>query len=140
MRIIFFFEFQTSLRNILEFTPAGASTKQALHYIQLIRSGDFRQFDYEDKKLNHIMYGSQIPPSYNLTQITVPVNLFYSKDDTTAIFQNVVELQSKLPNVKQSYIVPIPKFEHVDFIYSRFVREALNEKIINTIQMANGTV
>lgn len=111
--------------------------RQGIHYIQLTRDGGFRQFDYEDKKINQQIYGSNTPPDYNLTQITVPVNLFYSKDDTTASFENVVQLKSMLSNIKSAYLVPVADFKHVDFVYSRYVRKALNDRIVNTINKAN---
>lgn len=125
--------FQTSLRSILEFTPAGASVKQGIHYLQSIRSGEFRQFDYENKKHNQIVYGTTTPPSYNLSKITARINVFYSKGDTTATHENVKKLISRLPNVKFTYEVPVRNFEHVDFNYSRFVREALNDVLIDII-------
>lgn len=123
--------------HILINTPSGVSLRQGIHYIQLTRDGGFRQFDYEDKKINQQIYGSNTPPDYNLTQITVPVNLFYSKDDTTASFENVVQLKSMLSNIKSTYLVPVADFRHVDFVYSRYVRKALNDRVINTINKAN---
>lgn len=118
-------------------TPAGAALRQGIHYVQLIRDGGFRQFDYDDKKTNQEMYGSDIPPSYNLTQITVPINLFHSKDDDTASFDNVMQLKPMLPNLKITYLVPVADFEHVDFIYSRYIRKAINDRLITTINNVN---
>lgn len=123
--------------DILEFAPSASSTKQGLHFLQLIRSGEFRQFDYESSRLNRRSYGQSTPPIYNLTQIIAPINIFLSKDDSTTTYENVMKLQSQLPNVKQSYIVPMSNFEHVDFLYSRHVRKVLNEKIVETIKNAN---
>lgn len=102
-----------------------------------MRTDDFRQFDYENKRQNKLIYGSSFPPIYNLSQVTVPINLYYSSGDTTAMLENVLKLRSQLPNVKRSYLVPLSNFEHVDFIYSRFVRKSLNEMIISTMEMAN---
>lgn len=129
--------FQTTLPSILVGTPSGASLRTCYHYIQLIRNGGFRQFDYENKKLNRQVYGRDTPPEYNLTLITTPVNIFHSKDDDTAIYENVIDLESQLPNVKSRYVVAVPDFSHVDFIYSRFARKAVNDQIISTINNAN---
>ncbi|XP_031625878.1 lipase 3-like [Contarinia nasturtii] len=127
----------TSLPAIFINTPAGVSVRQGIHYIQLIRDGGFRQFDYEDKKINQKIYGSITPPDYNLTRITVPINIFHSKDDTTASFENVIQLKSVLPNLKSTYLVPVADFIHVDFTYSRYVRKILNGRLIETINSAN---
>lgn len=115
-------------------TPSGASVQQGWHYVQLIRNGGFRQFDYENKRVNRKIYGRDTPPEYDLTQIKTPVNLFYSKDDDTTVYENVVKLESQLTNVKSSYIIPMTEFTHLDFIYSRYVRNILNDQIINTIK------
>lgn len=54
---------------------------QVLHYMQCIRLGDFRLYDYHDKKKNFQKYGSSIPPRYNLSAITTKAIMYYSKDD-----------------------------------------------------------
>lgn len=94
-----------------------------------MRFGGFRQFDHSK--------GKTMPPVYNLTQITTPINLFYSIDELTATVEGVNRIRSELGNVKLFYEIPIKNFQHVDFIYSRFVREALNDKIIETINKAS---
>lgn len=118
-------------------TPDAASLRTAFHYLQLVRNGGFRQFDYDSKRKNRQIYGRDTPPEYNLSAITVPVNIFHSKDDDTAIFENVLQLESQLPNVKSRNVVSIPDYGHVDFIYSRYIRKALNDKLISTINSAN---
>lgn len=129
--------FQTSLPSILVGTPDGASLKQGLHYLQLIRNGGFRQFDYESKRMNRKIYGRDSPPDYILNKVTAPINLFHSIDDDTAVYENVIRLESELPNVKSRYVIQVPDFGHVDFTYSRYAREGLNDKLISTINAAN---
>lgn len=84
------------------------------------------------------MYGSDTPPSYNLTQITAPINIYYSKDDDTATIENTQKLLTLLRSLKSTHLVPIAGFNHVDFTYSRFVREAVYEQLIVNINEANG--
>lgn len=118
-------------------TPAGAALRQGIHFIQLMRDGGFRQFDYDDRKINQKIYGSDTPPAYDFKKITVPVNLYHSNDDNTATFDNVIKLQSMLANHKSTYLVPIADFTHVDFTYSRYVRKVLNDKVVSNINKAN---
>lgn len=118
-------------------TPSGASTKQGLHYLQFMRSKEFHQFDYDNRWTNKRIYGRDTPPPYNLTKITAPINLYYSKDDNMVAAENIIELKSHLKSVKSSYIIPIDDFTHVDFIYSRYLREVLNDKLIKNINEAN---
>lgn len=65
---------------ILSHDPAGASTKTLVHFSQGIQSGKFRQYDYGHEK-NLLIYNTTEPPDYNLTNITVPIALFYADND-----------------------------------------------------------
>lgn len=64
-------------------TPAGAATKQFVHYGQEVNSAQFRRFDYGWIE-NLIQYGSTSPPNYDLSKVTAPVALFYSDNDALA--------------------------------------------------------
>lgn len=57
--------------------------------------------------------------------------------DNTATIENIIQLKSKLPNVKLSYVIPMDDFGHVDFTYSRYVSQVLNDQLINLIDKAN---
>lgn len=126
---VFVFGFQTTLMHAIQHIPNGISVNQLIHYVQLVRFGGFRQFNQSN--------GKTIPTEYNLTHITTPINLFYSIDELTATVESVNRIRSELGNVKLFYAIPIRNFQHVDFIYSRFVREALNDKVVETINKAN---
>lgn len=128
---------QTALPYILSMTPAGVSVRQGIHYIQQVRDGSFRQFDYDDVAMNREKYGRDSPPEYDLSQVTVPVNIFGSMEDKTANIENVRRLIQQLPNVKLQYVVPTNEFGHADFIYSRYLRYAVNDKLLEMIHKAN---
>lgn len=104
----------------------------------MIRNGDFSRFDYEDAEMNRRMYGRDTPPPYDLTQITAPINIYYSKDDDTATIENVDKLFYQLQHIKSKYLVPVADFNHIDFTYSRFIRKAVYDKLVNNINKANG--
>lgn len=118
-------------------TPAGASVRQGLHYMQMARSGGFNQFDYDNKRINREKYGRDTPPPYNLTKATTPIHLYYSKDDRLVAAENIIDLQKQIQNLKSSYLVPINDFAHVDFIYSRYLRKVINDKLIKNIDKIN---
>lgn len=59
---------------------AGSSIKPLIHFAQEWQSGKFRQYDYGREK-NMLIYNSPEPPDYDVTKITVPIYLFYSKND-----------------------------------------------------------
>lgn len=60
------------------FTPY-ASKKQLLHFLQLMNSEKFQQFDYGDKNLKY--YGREEPPEYKLGKVTAPVYIYYGGYD-----------------------------------------------------------
>lgn len=70
------------------------------------------------------------PLLYNLSHATVPITIFYSKSDESANFTDVTYLSTQLPHVQNLYQIQSDDFKHIDFIYSRFVRKLLNDKII----------
>lgn len=122
---------------ILSLTPAGVSVRQGIHYIQQVRDGSFRKFDYDDVKINQEKYGSDKPPEYDLSQVKIPVNIIGSADDRTANLNNIRRLMTKLPNLKITEIVKFDNFEHNDFLYSRYVRMAVNDALLQRINIAN---
>ena len=63
--------------------PAGSSKKDLVHFVQLTRKPVFRQFDYGTKG-NRVHYGQDVPPSYDLSAITLPVHLHVGRYDRLA--------------------------------------------------------
>nr|XP_022911984.1 lipase 3-like [Onthophagus taurus] len=108
---------RTMIPVIMTNTPAGAATKQLLHYAQDINSGEFRKYDYGLIQ-NLIKYGSVSPPSYNLNKITAPVAMIYSKNDWLAATVDVERLAKELPNMVYKYLIPFEKFNHLDFLWA----------------------
>ena len=60
-------------------SPAGASTMNMLHYAQIVRSWQFRQYDHG--ALNIYRYGQVTPPLYRFTTHTAPVSFYHSSND-----------------------------------------------------------
>jgi len=57
--------------------PAQASTKQLIHFNQLMRSGNFQMFDQGSAAANQAKYGQTTPPIIPINTITkVPVAMF----------------------------------------------------------------
>ncbi|XP_018049963.1 PREDICTED: lipase 3-like [Atta colombica] len=126
----------TLLPLIMEHAPAGAATKQIMHYLQLIKSrsiitmGKFRQYDYS-LITNLMKYGTFYPPKYDLGKIKVPVSLHYSANDWLAHVDDVDQLEKELGNPLGKFLVPYKKFNHLDFMWAKDVKELLYNKILN---------
>ncbi|KAG5670741.1 hypothetical protein PVAND_000983 [Polypedilum vanderplanki] len=131
--------------------PAGTSTKTVVHYAQEIQeSGNFQNFDY-GKEENERRYGSEHPTQYNLSNVNVPIALFYAQNDWLAGYQDVKKLYTNLHSaiiikeyslkmsekppkktLLQKYEIPV---EFLDFDYLKTCTEAKTvEKIVKILR------
>lgn len=127
--LLFHLHLQTLLTDVCETHPAGASTTQIIHYLQLYTSGDFRQYDH-GKELNELIYQQSTPPSYNVQNINSCVNMYYSDNDYMSAVEDVEYLATLLPCV-ELYRIPYKDWNHYDFLWSVNVKEVINNRIID---------
>ncbi|KAL6431842.1 hypothetical protein ACFW04_007361 [Cataglyphis niger] len=128
--------YQNLLPVILNHDPAGASAKTILHYIQGYQSGKFRQYDYGREK-NLLIYNSPEPPDYDLTNITVPIALFYGPGDWLVNITDVKKLYRLLPKVVDLYEVPWPKFSHSDFTWAKDAPKLVYKRTLKLMKKRN---
>lgn len=96
--------------------PAGAATKQLVHYGQEVNTANFEKFD--NGLLGNLQaYNSIFPPDYNISKITAPVHFIYASNDFLAAVVDVQRLYSQLPNGQELYNVPLQTFNHLDFLF-----------------------
>lgn len=120
---------------ILGHVPASTSTKQMMHYGQLIKSGTvvlpgkFKQYD-NGLVSNKAAYGSYTPPTYDLKKIKVPIHLYYSENDWLANVKDVEKLYGELGNPSGKTLVADKKFNHVDYMWAKDVRKLVYDPII----------
>ncbi|XP_034473375.1 lipase 3 [Drosophila innubila] len=118
----------TLLPQVAETHPAGISTNQGIHFIQNHVSNEFRQYDWGRKK-NLAKYGSEVPPSYDLTKITSNVYLYAGPADGSANLKDIARLPAYLPN-HEVFEIDDPTWGHLDFIFALKVKEVINDKAI----------
>lgn len=109
-----------------------------MHFAQLIRSGKFLQFDYDNSFLNLLHYNQTSPPEFDLKQITTDINVYYSTGDTTTTAADVEQLLKMLPTVRSKYV--ISGFSHSDFVYNRMAADLVYRKVIANIGKAGKTI
>ncbi|XP_072396727.1 lipase 3-like [Diabrotica undecimpunctata] len=124
----------TKIPLIVGHAPAGASTKQLLHYGQEINSGHFRKFDF-GMIGNLEKYGSIWAPDYDLSKVTAPVFLFYSKNDWLAGLQDVERLYKELGNAQGKFLIADDFFNHLDFTYGDTAPKLIYNEIISIFNM-----
>ncbi|XP_057669458.1 lipase 3-like [Diorhabda carinulata] len=112
--------------------PAGESTRQVLHYCQEYNSGKFAQYDFGLIK-NMATYKRISPPEYDLSQISTPISIIYSSNDWLSATIDVEKLAKMLPNLKLDYLVPIPTWSHLDFVFGNDAPSVIYTKVLEIL-------
>ncbi|XP_022116482.2 lipase 3 [Pieris rapae] len=120
---------KTMLPVVMGHTPAGASTRQFIHFGQLYKSGKFSYFDH-GWLANRRTYGSFRPPTYNISSIKVPIFLHYADNDWLSTPKDVDRLFKELKSVVGKYRVPLDNFNHLDFVFANDAKKLIYDRII----------
>jgi hypothetical protein len=115
--------------------PAGAGSRNWLHYTQITRSGRFQKFDYGTEG-NLQKYGLEMPPEYDIGKITnTHIALFSALNDPIATQENVDSIRFGL-NVKllDDYVVPFVQWTHLDFAIGREAGKYVNSRIQSLLE------
>ncbi|XP_023938982.1 lipase 3 [Bicyclus anynana] len=128
---------KTLLPVFLSNLGTGTSWKTAVHFAQEITAGGrFQQFDY-GKKDNLKMYGTERPPEYDLSKITLPIKLFWAQNDLLSSEKDVQLLTEKLPSTTEVYKVPDPEFNHLDYLWAIDAPTLVNKEVLQSLDKVN---
>ncbi|XP_013141648.1 PREDICTED: lipase 3-like [Papilio polytes] len=114
---------------ILGHMPSGSSTLQFVHFGQLVQSGRFCRYDRGNMK-NLKVYGTKLPPDYDLSKISVPIVLYYSGNDWLSDPRDVEILENHLKVQTGNYI---EDFNHLDYLFADTAKELIYLSIIKQI-------
>jgi len=109
----------------------GTSSKNLLHWVQMMRAGYFQQFDYGTDG-NIIQYGSQYPPQYSTGNFktllaNVKMLLFVGGNDALVQPADYSRLLNLLPgNVKSK---SIQDYNHLDYMWAADINSNVNNDV-----------
>lgn len=108
-----------------------------LHYLQVLGSGEFKQYDYDNVRKNEAVYGQRTAPLYNLTKVTAPTMFYTSRADKFLSDADISEMSSQLPNFLGNHVVVYDDFQHTDFLFNTHLRELVYEKLVSAMKEAD---
>ncbi|XP_077533946.1 lipase member N-like isoform X1 [Haemaphysalis longicornis] len=123
----------TRLPVYLSDPPSGTSFKNMIHMGQVLQTGKFRKFDLGTRR-NHIVYGQESPPEYDLQRVSAPVALFWSEADALITAEDVALLRKDVPNVVLDFRVADVRFCHQEFATGVTAKEAVYDHIVDIMR------
>ncbi|KAK2415434.1 triacylglycerol lipase [Trifolium repens] len=118
----------------LDHEPQPSSTKNLIHFSQMIRTGNIAKYDYDDQAQNVEHYGQRVPPTYDLTKIPndFPLFLGYGGKDQLSDVQDVKVLLNDLQDHDANKLVLEfnQNYAHADFIMSVSAKQDVYDPMI----------
>ncbi|XP_014666197.1 PREDICTED: lysosomal acid lipase/cholesteryl ester hydrolase-like [Priapulus caudatus] len=112
-------------------TPSATSTKNIMHFVQMVKSKKCRMYDYGYIG-NLRKYGQFHPPEYSVSQMETPVALFSGGCDWLADPRDVSWLKTKIKNI--IYEKVIEPWAHLDFIWGIDAVELVYKPVIDMMR------
>ena len=116
------------------YVPAGTSSKNIRHWMQMYNTKRLARYDYGEKK-NLEIYGTKKPPIYDLSifrNYTIKSFLYTSDSDP---FSNVEDLNhlTKYLNEKYVTIRRLNNYNHLDFLWSDDAKEDIYNQVLKDL-------
>jgi lysosomal acid lipase/cholesteryl ester hydrolase len=126
----------TRLPIYLANTPAGTSRRTFVHFGQMVNSGKIAQYDFGSYK-NKERYGTANPPEYDVSQLEIPVGLYWGSTDWLADDKDVRRM---LPVLKNKFAeVYLNDFNHMDFLWGQRAAKELYAPVLQDIRADFGS-
>jgi len=109
----------------------GTSTKNMVHWVQMIRSQNFQKFDY-GKEGNMKAYGQESAPKYDISSFdfrlrNVPCLLFVGDNDVLVEDKDFQQLMQAMP--AQTEVVRLNDYHHLDYMWAIDASNLIYDKV-----------
>lgn len=123
---------QTLLPQIFNNIPAGISTRQFLHYGNLVNSGRFQHYDFKER--NILIYKNRTPPDYPLDRISgMNFHFYYGTTDTVMAKKDVYKLVDHIIERNKVKVTEIANFNHLDYLFATNVTNILYRPVFRAL-------
>lgn len=113
--------------------PAGTSSRNVIHWAQMINAKKMQKYDFETPALNMKHYNSTKPPQYNITSINVPVAIVAGGNDYLGDPRDVAWLEGQLnPNIIVKNIF-YDDYNHLDFVWGLDANRRVYDELIGLV-------
>ncbi|XP_063703630.1 lipase 3-like [Culicoides brevitarsis] len=121
-----------STHDMMKYTFDNIAIKQLFHFIQLIYTDKFQLYDMVPN--NRDFYGSDKIPEYNLTNLNIPLTVFYGTKDVLVNATDVEKFLS-LPHIKGILkgAKKLP-WAHMDFVSGRDAPQEIHQYILRQLR------
>ena len=117
------------------YVPAGTSSKNLRHWMQIYNTKRLAQYDYGSGK-NKEIYGNDTSPEYDLSKFKnyKIKSLLYTSDSDP--FSNIEDLNHLTKYLNQKYVTikRMNNYNHMDFLWSDDAKEDIYEPIIKFLK------
>lgn len=112
---------------LFNYIYSSGSVKQVVHWLQIIRRSRFQEFEHAS-----LVSKNHIPPEYDISNIIVPVALFYGKQD------RIVKIDWFLSKLRYPVLsIGFEKYEHICFLWARDINVTVYPSIFLLLQKYN---
>ncbi|KAL0362145.1 UNVERIFIED_CONTAM: Triacylglycerol lipase 2 [Sesamum calycinum] len=122
------------ISSFLKHEPQSTSTKNMIHFAQMIRQGTIAMYDYGSEDDNNKHYGQTTPPDYNMTSIPndLPLFLGYGGEDLLSDVKDVQTLINALSDHEPDKLVLqyIQDYAHLDFVYAINAKQVVYDPLV----------
>ncbi|XP_063679029.1 lysosomal acid lipase/cholesteryl ester hydrolase-like [Bolinopsis microptera] len=97
-------------------SPAGTSTRNIVHWSQMVNAQKLQKYDYESVTKNMLHYGSPEPPLYDISGLSVPTVLVMGGNDWLGDPRDQLWLIEQIGHKVVEFLA-IDHYNHLDFLW-----------------------